>query len=63
LLFGRNRDATVGIPLAGGVTLARGTGRKAKSRVYSIDPLGESAKPEVEQLVAQYRKDGIMEKV
>jgi hypothetical protein len=60
---GRNGDTTAGVPLTGGVALARGTDGKAGSGVYSIDLLGKSAKPEVEQFLAQYRKEGMVEKV
>ena len=44
-----------------GLTLARGTDGKTGSGVYSIDTNGESAKPEVERLLAGLRSHGMVE--
>jgi NAD(P)-dependent dehydrogenase (short-subunit alcohol dehydrogenase family) len=50
-------------PLGEGVTIARGTDGKEGSGVYSIDEHCESAKPEVEELLARLRKDGVADKL
>jgi hypothetical protein len=52
-----------GVPLAGGVAVARGTDGKSGSGVYSVDWDGESAGPKVEELLAKFRKEGMVEKV
>lgn len=46
-------DADAGMPVAGGVAVARGT-----SRVYSSDWNGESTGPKVEELLTKFRKEG-----
>jgi hypothetical protein len=56
-------DTAPGVPLAGGVAVARGTSGKSGSGVYSIDWDGESAGPKVEELLAKFRKEGMVEKV
>ncbi|KAI9654944.1 MAG: hypothetical protein M1821_005697 [Bathelium mastoideum] len=56
-------DENAGVPLSDGVVTARGTDGKAGSGVYSIDYLGESAKPSVEQTLAGLRRDGMVETV
>ena len=56
-------DSTAGVPLSDDVVAARGTDGKAASGVYSIDYLGESAKPSVEQTLAGLRRDGMVETV
>ena len=56
-------DATSGVPLAGGVAVARGTDGTSGSGVYSIDWDGESAGPKVEELLAKFRQEGLVEKV
>jgi hypothetical protein len=55
--------AAAGVPLAPGVGVARGTDGKPGSGVYSISIEGESAKPKVEQLLAEYRENGTRQKV
>lgn len=60
---GQSADAASGVPLAGGVTVARGTDGEIGSGVYSVDEHGESANPKVEELLAQYRKEGMVETV
>lgn len=52
-----------GVPLSGGVAVARGTDGKSGSGVYSVDWDGESAGPKVEELLAKFRKEGMVEKV
>ncbi|KAF2488395.1 hypothetical protein BU16DRAFT_601069 [Lophium mytilinum] len=56
-------DAMSGVPLADGVALARGMDGQAGSGVYSIDANGESAGPKVERLLAQFRSQGLVERV
>lgn len=58
-----SEDAASVVPLAGGVTVARGTDGKSGSGIYSIDQHGESAEPKVEELLAQFRREGMVEKV
>ena len=60
---GTNGDAASGVPLAGGVVISRGTNGKSGSGVYSVDWDGESAGPKVEELLADFRKEGMVEKV
>jgi hypothetical protein len=60
---GKGSGAAAGVPLAPGVEIARGTDGNPGSGVYSISMEGESAKPKVEQLLAEYRKNGTLQKV
>lgn len=60
---GTSGDAASGVPLADGVATARGTSSKIGSGVYSIDSQGESAESKVEVLLAQFREQGMVEKV
>lgn len=60
---GTSGNAASGVPLAGGVAVARGTSSKIGSGIYSVDAQGESAEPKVEELLAQLRKEGMVEKV
>jgi hypothetical protein len=60
---GTSGDAASRVPLAGRVVVARGTNSKIGSGIYSIDSQGESAEPKVEELLAQFRKEGMVEKV
>ncbi|KAI9879277.1 MAG: hypothetical protein M1830_009007 [Pleopsidium flavum] len=60
---GTGVDTAPGVPLAGGVAIARGTSGKSGSGVYSIDSDCESAGPKVEELLAKFRKEGLVEKV
>lgn len=55
--------ADQGVPLANGVEIARGTTGKDGSGMYSVDWDGQSAGPQVEQLLANYRREGLVEKV
>ncbi|KAI9806453.1 MAG: hypothetical protein M1833_003640 [Piccolia ochrophora] len=57
------RDASSGVPLAGGVSVARGNSGEDGSGVYSTRSDGGSAGPKVEELLAQLRKEGVLEKV
>lgn len=60
---GRGGDAAAGVPLAGGMTVARGTSGESGSGVYSLESDGESAGPKVVELLAKMRKDGVAEQV
>ncbi|KAI9878068.1 MAG: hypothetical protein M1830_002017, partial [Pleopsidium flavum] len=60
---GRSEDTASGVPLADGVSVARGTTSKVGTGVYSVDAQGESADAQVEKLLAQFRKEGLVEKV
>jgi len=55
---GENAD---GVPLAAGIEIARGTDGVLGSGVYSIDMLGEPAKPHVNQVLGDYRAEGMVE--
>lgn len=52
-----------GVPLTSAIDVAKGTDGKAGGGVYSVNHEGESMKPEVEELLARYRKEGMVEKV
>jgi len=56
-------EVASGIPLPDGVAVARRTNGETGSGVYSVDWDGESARPKVERLLAQYRKAGMVEQV
>lgn len=56
-------DDTNGIPLFHGLVCARGADGQIGSGVYSTNADGESAKPETEKLLAQLRKQGMVETV
>jgi hypothetical protein len=56
---GTNGDAAAGVPLARGVTVARGTDGITGSGTYSLDSGGESAGDKVVALLAKLRKDGV----
>lgn len=60
---GTGGDGTAGVPVADGVVVARGIDGVDGSGVYSIDEQGESAEPKVEELLANFRKDGVVEKL
>lgn len=60
---GASADETKGVPLVGGMPVARGTDAKAGSGVYSICADGESADHKVEELLATFRKEGMVERV
>ena len=51
------------VPLGDGVLVARGIDGKAGSGVYSIEQNLESAGPQVEALLAEFRKEGFVEEV
>ena len=59
---GSDEDATSGVPLTGKVAVARGTDGKSGSGVYSVDLDGESSGPKVEELLANFRKEGMVGK-
>lgn len=59
---GTSGDATSGVPLAGGVGVARGTSSKIGSGIYSVGAQGESADPKVEELLTQLREEVMVEK-
>ena len=56
-------DVASGVPTTGGVTVARGIDGKSGSGVYSIDQNGESSGPKVEELLAKFKTEGVIEKV
>ena len=56
-------EANAGVALEKGLTIARGTKGESGSGVYSVNAKGESAGPKVEQLLAGFRKDGVVENV
>ncbi|KAI4134253.1 MAG: hypothetical protein LQ347_001687 [Umbilicaria vellea] len=60
---GTNGRTSSGVPLASGVAVARGTNGISGSGVYSVDWEGESSGPQVEELLAKFRKEGLVEKV
>ena len=45
-----------------GVTVARGTDGEKGSGVYSVDLEGESSGPKVQELLANFRTEGVVEK-
>ena len=51
------------VPLGDGISVARGTDGKVGSGVYSIEQNLESAGPKVEALLAEFRKEGLVEEV
>lgn len=55
--------STLGVPISGNVSAARGTDGNIRAGMYSIDEKGESASPAVEQLLAGMHKDGTSEKL
>jgi hypothetical protein len=55
--------AADGVKLGEGVSIARGVDGKVGSGVYSIQQNCESAVPEVEKLLAGFKKEGLVEKV
>ena len=60
---GTNGSTSSGVPLASGVAVARGTNGISGSGVYSVDWEGESSGPQVEELLAKFKKEGLVEKV
>ena len=60
---GMSEATASGVPVAGGVTVSRGTSGESGSGVYTVDSHGESAGADVEQLLAKFRKEGVVEKV
>lgn len=52
-----------GVPLASGMTVARGTNGQDGSGVYSVDYDGKNAGAKVEALLAKFRQEGLVEKV
>ncbi|KAK4995203.1 hypothetical protein LTR66_004927 [Elasticomyces elasticus] len=60
---GVTQNAASGVPLADGVAVARGINGQSGSGVYSVDSHGESSGPKVEELLANFRKDGMVETV
>lgn len=59
---GANEDTASGVPLAGVAVIGRGTDGKAGSGTYSVDQHGESAGAKAEKLLANFRKEGMVEK-
>lgn len=59
------QDSAAAVPLSDteGFALARGTDGKIGCGVYSVDASGESAKPEVERILAGLRNNGMVETV
>ncbi len=60
---GESGDMAAGVPLVGGVRVARGITGEVGAGVYSVDAQGESADVRVEELLAQFRKEGLVEEV
>ena len=60
---GTSVNAASRVPLTGEVTVARGTSGEIGSGVYSVDWDGESSGTKVEKLLAEFRKEGMVEKV
>ncbi|KAK0272011.1 hypothetical protein LTS16_001979 [Friedmanniomyces endolithicus] len=56
-------DEAAGVPLTDGLALARGSDGRVGSGVYSIDAYGESASAKVERLLANFRTEGVVERV
>ena len=55
--------AGVSLSVVNDLSLARGTGGKLGSGVYSVNASGESAGPQVEEALASLRSRGMVEKV
>ena len=51
------------VPLGDGLPVAKGLDGKAGSGVYSIEQNLENAGPKVEALLAEFRKEGLVEEV
>ncbi|KAL8907694.1 MAG: hypothetical protein Q9207_001263 [Kuettlingeria erythrocarpa] len=59
-----SKDAAAnGVPLVGDLAVARGTDGQSGSGVYSVDANGISAGARVEALLAQFRDEGLVERV
>lgn len=56
-------ETASGVQLVDGVAVARGTNGESGSGVYSVDSKGESSGPKVEQLLAKFREEGMVEQV
>ncbi|TVY14452.1 Oxidoreductase andH [Lachnellula arida] len=54
-------DQVDGVPIADGDQVAKGTDGRLDSGLYSIDMFGESAKPEVYEVLEKYRKEGMVD--
>ncbi|KAK3681628.1 hypothetical protein B0T22DRAFT_539997 [Podospora appendiculata] len=52
-----------GVPLAGGVGVAKGTDGRSGSGVYSVNNSGEPGSAKVEQLLGKLRKQGVPQEV
>ncbi|TVY86666.1 Oxidoreductase [Lachnellula willkommii] len=52
-----------GVPLDGGIAIARGTDGEVGSGVYSVDQFGENAGPKVTAILSRFREEGMLEKV
>lgn len=59
---GAGKDAS-GVPLAGESAVARGTNGEIGTGVYAVGSDGESAGPKVVELLAKFRKEGVVEKI
>lgn len=59
---GASKDAS-GIPLAGEVGVARGTSGEIGTGVYTVGSDGESAGPEVVELLAKSRNEGVVDRI
>lgn len=55
--------AAAGVPLNGGMAVAKGSDGLMDSAMYSVDNKVESAGPKVEKLLGEFREDGTAEKV
>ena len=59
----KGEGVVAGVPLDGGVEVAKGSDGVVGSGVYSIDQEGESAGPAVVEVLTKARKEGSVEKV
>lgn len=56
-------EKSAGIPLQACLDTARGIDGEVGSGMYSIDEKGESAGAKIEALLAEYRKDGVVDRL
>ena len=59
----KDTESTSGVPLTPSIQIAKGVDGRIGSGVYSVNHEGESMKPEIEELLGQYRREGMVEKV
>lgn len=59
----RDEPSALGTELPDGVSVANGVDGSAGSGVYSVDTYGESADAKIEELLANYRRDGTADRL